>query len=139
MKRRLAAWLVPTLVAPVLSSVLLVTVSELNAGLSFFVVMRWLALSAVAAAAAAGLSLSLILVDWALLLLRRRIPPTGARAWISGLAAPIPAYGLWLLFRPPLLSTPLTHALALAGAIVLAAIAVRLVTSLRPGRRFRFV
>lgn len=138
-RRRLSAWLVPTLLAPALSSALLITLRELSSAAGALGVARWLALLAVSSVAAVGLSLSLLLVDWVLLLLRRRTPPAGSRAWLSGAVAPLPAYGLWLLLRPPLLSAPSTHVLAVVAALLAAALAVRLVTSPRPSRRFRFV
>ena len=123
MKRRLRAWLVPTFVAPWATTALLVLVSELSGAAGLLGTARLLALLA---------------VDWLLLMFRRRIPPTGRRAWLSGAIAPLPAYGLWLVFRPPLLSAPSTHALAVAGALVAAAVAVRLFTSPRNGRGMRF-
>jgi hypothetical protein len=125
-------------VAPVLSSALAVSVHELAGASGLWSIVRWLVLVGLASIAAFGLSLCLLLVDWLLLLFRRRIPPTGRRAWLSGGIAPLPAYGLWLLFRPPLLSAPSTHALAVAGALLAAAVAVRLATNPRFERPFRF-
>jgi hypothetical protein len=140
MRRRLSRWLLPTFAGPVLSALLLVTLRELWTGLSLFAVVRWLTFAALAGATAVLLGGVLVLVDWVLLLFKRRLPPTGAAAWLSGAAASPLAYGLWLLLRPPLLSTPLVHALALAGALFGAALGVRLAASPRPGRGgpFRF-
>jgi hypothetical protein len=131
--------LIPTLCGPVASTALLVTLRELFGASGLVGVARWLALLAVFSAAAAVLSLSLVLVDWTLLLLRLRVPPTGRRAWLSSALAPLPAYGVWLLLRPPLLSAPTTHAFAAAGAILVSALAVRLFTSPRSTSRLRFI
>jgi hypothetical protein len=139
LRKRLRAWLVPTLCGPLAATALLVTLGELFGASGFWGIARWLTLLALYSVAAVTLSLSLLLVDWVLLLFRVRVPPTGRRGWLSGAIAPLPAYGLWLLLRPPLLSAPSTHALAAAAAMVVAAIAVRLATSPRPSGRLRFI
>lgn len=139
MRKRLRAWLIPTLCGPLASTALLVTLGELFGATGFWGIARWLALLALSSAAACVLSLSLLLVDWALLLFRVRVPPTGRRGWLSGVLAPLPAYGLWLLLKPPLLSAPSTHALAAAAAILISALAVRLAISPRPSGRLRFI
>ena len=131
--RRLRPWLLPTFVAPPLSAALLVSVNELANGSGALGWLRWLVLVLLAGLVSFGLSITLVTVDGLLLLLRWRSPPTDRRAWIGGLAAPVPAYGAWLLLRPSLFSSPLSHALALAGALVLAAILVRLASSPRLG------
>jgi hypothetical protein len=138
-KRKLRSWLVPTFVAPTLSTIVLVTLRELGGSSGVFGILRWLGLLAIASVASLLLSMCLLGVDWLLLFFLRRLPPTGRRGWLSGALAPLPAYGFWLLLRPPLLSAPSTHALAVAGALLLAAVAVRLMTNLRlDGRRLRF-
>jgi hypothetical protein len=138
-RKRLRAWLIPTLCGPLVSTALLVTFSELFGATGFWGIARWLALLALYGTAACALSLSLLLVDWLLLLTRVRVPPTGRRGWLSGALAPLPAYGIWLLLRPSLLSAPSTHALAAAAAILGAAVAVRLLTSPRSTGRLRFI
>ncbi len=138
MRRKLRAWLVPTFVAPAAVSVLIVALLTLAGASGFFGVARGLALALIAGLAGLSLSLALLAVDWLLLLFRRRVPPTGRRAWISSALAPLPTYGLWLVFRPPLLSAPSTHALAVAAALIGGALAVRLLTRPPSGRSFRF-
>jgi hypothetical protein len=130
---------VPTFVAPAASAIVLITLRELVGASGALGILRWLALVAIASFASLILSVCLIGVDWLLLLVVRRLPPTGRRAWLSGALAPLPAYGFWLLFRPPLLSAPSTHALAIAAALLLAAVVVRSMSNLRiDGRRLRF-
>jgi hypothetical protein len=139
LRKRLRAWLLPTLCGPVASTALLVTLGELFGASGIWGVARWLALLGLYSTAACLLSLSLLLVDWVLLLFRLRVPPTGRRGWLSAVVAPLPAYGIWLLLRPPLLSAPSTHALAAAAAILISALGVRLLFSSRPSGRLRFI
>jgi hypothetical protein len=130
---------VPTFVAPLASAVVLVTLREIASASGVFGFLRWLALIAIAGVASLLLSVCLLGVDWLLLFFRRRLPPTGRRAWLSGALAPLPAYGFWVMFRPPWLSAPSTHAFAVAGALIAAAIVVRLMTNIRSdGGRLRF-
>jgi hypothetical protein len=132
---RLSRWLVPTLVAPALTASVAVTVHVWGQS---WALLRWLGLMWIGTTAALVLSVALLLSDWVLLLIRLREPPLGKRAWLSSGVAPVVAYGLWVLLRPPLLSPPSTHALYVAGAAVAAALLVRLVTSPRRGSGTRF-
>lgn len=84
------------------------------------------------------LALTLLLTDLCLVLLRTRVPPTGARAWLSALLSPLPLLLVWEFLRPPLLSTPMHHAGMLGISLLLTAVPLRLLTSGRPGSGFRF-
>ena len=91
--KRIAPWLLPTLIAPVLGAFLYV----------FFVSQAHPAVPNVAwyvvAAVAAGLSLMvgwmMAAADVTLLKLQLRELPTGWRVWLMGLAAPFPVLWSW--------------------------------------------
>lgn len=132
---RLGRWLWPTLLGPTVGALIMNTARTLYVGGSW---LAWTALALVAVGAGVGLSLTLVLTDWLLLVFRWRTPPTGARAWLSSLSAPVPATLCWSLLRPAWFSSPAQHALAVAAALLLAALSVRLLTSERPGSGRRF-
>ena len=90
------------------------------------------------AAVAAVLTAVLSLVDIGLLLTRLRTPPTSTKAWLSSALAGACAVLLWRLLRPSLLSAPSSHGLAVLAAVIVAAIAVRVLAGDRPSAWLRF-
>ena len=134
-RKKLANWLWPSVAAPVLGMWLTLLLRAVFLGGSKWGLVGWLPLGT---GIAAALGVTLILTDLCLVVLRQRIPPVGARAWVSGLLAPAPLLVLWDVLRPPLLSAPMHHALMLAAALILTAVPLRLLTSPKLGSGFRF-
>jgi len=132
---RLRGWLLPTLVGPPAGAALFVVLHGVLTGAGFA--------GAVAELVASGvigfvLGAVLALVDFGLLVSRFRSPPTHGRAWLSSMGAGAASVVLWRLLRPALLSAPSSHLLALLGAVLIAAVVTRLITSPKPSGWFRF-
>jgi hypothetical protein len=94
--KRIAPWLLPTLLAPTLGACLYVLLVSRAVDLPIPVPrFVWI----IAAAAASGLSLfvgaCMVAADLTLLKLELRMPPTGWRAWLMGALAPIPVLFTW--------------------------------------------
>ena len=132
---RLGRWLWPTLVGPFFGSWLLALARTTQGNGGGWSLLGWLALGSVAGGA---LAITLVCVDWLLLLVRLRTPPTGRRGWVSSVASPLPLALIWQWFHPPLLSSPTRHMVTLAIMLLVSALVVRLVASPRPGRGIRF-
>jgi hypothetical protein len=133
---RLGRWLGPTLIGPVLGAWLLVTAHAFVTGAGLASVLAELALTSMMAVA---LGAVLALADFGLLLARLRKPPTGSRGWLSSMAAGAAATLLWRILRPSLMSALHSHILALGAAVVVSALAVRLLFSRKAGGWIRFV
>ncbi len=134
-RKKLASWLWPSVAGPIVGMWLTLLVRALVFNGSTWGLVAWLPLGT---GIAAALVVTLVLTDLCLVVLRQRIPPVGARAWISGMLAPAPLLALWEVLRPPLLSAPMHHAMMLAAALMLTAVPLRLLTSPKLGSGFRF-
>lgn len=123
--KRIAPWLLPTLMAPLLGASLYVFVLAQGSRLPSLV--WWLA-GFVAAGFAFVVGALMAATDVALLRLRLRTLPTGWRVWLMGLAAPWPVFWSWqklvklaivglpqllLVFFLPMLATALVMRIAL--------------------------
>lgn len=133
--RKLGSWLVPTVLGPIAGMVLLLIARVALGSGSALGLLGWLP---VGLGAAVALAIALLLTDVLLLALRLRLPPTGARAWLASSAAVLPFGLCWSLLRPPLLSSPWSHVLAVAAALILAALGTRLLGSPRTSAGMRF-
>ena len=129
------SWLLPTLIGPGLGALAFVVVHALVTGMG---TGRVLVEVVASAAVAAVLTAVLSLVDIGLLLTRLRTPPTSTKAWLSSALAGACAALLWRLLRPSLLSAPSSHGLAVLAAVIVAAIAVRVLAGDRPSAWLRF-
>ncbi len=131
--KRIAPWLLPTLVAPVLGACVYVFIVSTVVDLPV-VVPRWAWL--LAAAIASGLALlvgtTMAVTDFALLKLKLREPPTGWRVWAMGIAAPIPVLFLWQkLIRVAITGVP-QFMLVLLAPMLGVALAARFALGTRP-------
>jgi hypothetical protein len=131
--KRIAPWLLPTLVAPMVGAALYVAlvsrVVDLPVRVPTFV---WV----IAAAAASGVSLvigsMMAVTDVALLKMKVRTPPTGWRVWVMGLLAPTPVLFTWQkLIRFAITGVP-HFLLAFFAPMLVVAIVARLLLGTRP-------
>ncbi len=133
--KRVAPWLLPTLVAPMVGACLYVLLIANSVELPFPVPrFVWF----IAAAVACGLSLlvgtTMAVTDFALLKLKLREPPTGWRVWAMGVAAPLPVLFLWQkLLRFAITGVP-QFLLVLLGPMLVVALVARFVLGTRPER-----
>lgn len=134
-RKKLGSWLWPSLAGPLVGMWCALLLRAIFFGGSKLGLIAWLPLGT---GIAGCLALTLLLTDLCLVLLRARVPPTGARAWFVALMAPVPLLFVWEFLRPPLLSTPMHHAGMLAVSLLLTTVPLRLLTSARPGSGFRF-
>jgi len=90
--KKLAPWLLPTLIGPIIgASLYVLLIAQTTAG----PLWAWMMVAMIAS----GLSLLvgglMAATDFALLKLRIRTPPTGWRAWLMGIGAPLPVLWCW--------------------------------------------
>jgi hypothetical protein len=94
--KRIAPWLLPTFIAPMVGAALYVLLIARTVDLP---IKLPLAVWIIAAVVASGFSLliggMMAFTDVALLKLKLREPPTGLRVWLMGLLAPMPVLFTW--------------------------------------------
>lgn len=131
--KRVAPWLLPTLVAPMLGACLYVFILSNTVDVPF-PVPRWAWL--IAAGVACGLSFmvgsTMAFTDFALLKLKLREPPTGWRVWAMGILAPLPVLFLWQkLIKFAITGVP-QFLLVLFGPMFVVALVARFALGTRP-------
>ena len=90
--KKIWPWLLPTLVAPMLGAC--VYVFFVSRGSSIPAV-AWIVAACVASALSFFVAMMMAVTDVALLKMKLRMPPTGWRAWLMGLVAPMPVLWCW--------------------------------------------
>lgn len=128
-------WLKPTLLGPLLTTWGLTTLGSLLVGMHALSGGRfdsWLTGMLIASFFGAGLGVLLVGVDVLLLRLKLRQLPTGARAWMSSLLAPLGVFFLWSLpfFPPP--ESVLGTVLFIVGPMAGACFGARMLFGQRP-------
>ena len=131
--KRIAPWLLPTLVAPMLGAALYVAlvaqVVDLPVRVPTFV---WVLAAGVASAVSLVIGAMMAMTDVALLKLKLRTPPTGWRVWAMGLLAPMPVLFTWQkLIRFAVTGLP-QFLLAFFAPMLVVALVARLVLGARP-------
>ena len=125
----------PALVGPLVTTCAIVTVGTAlgkHDGLLGGPLMNWLIAVVLFGGLALVLGACLLGLD-ALLAVFGRSPPAGGCAWVAGLLSPLPVAAVWLI-APPRQYDGLMFGVALLAPIVLAAGAVRVITTLVCGR-----
>lgn len=97
----------------------------------FFDVDGWALAMLLVSVMSAVIAFHLVVVDVLLLRLRLRALPTGGRAWLSGLLAPVATVLAWAVL--PTGDGGAGTVLTIALGFVLGALAVRLLLGKRPG------
>jgi hypothetical protein len=92
--KRLARWLFPTLIGPVVGAWGYVALAAMLSSLPVPTAL-WLLAATVAGSVAFGVGALTACIDVVLLRLRLRKPPTGWRAWGMGVAIPFPLFFSW--------------------------------------------
>jgi hypothetical protein len=131
--KRIAPWLLPTLVAPMIGAVLYVAlvaqVVDLPVRVPTFV---WVLAAGAASAVSLVIGGMMAMTDVALLKLKLRTPPTGWRVWAMGLLAPMPVLFTWQkLVRFAVTGLP-QFLLAFFAPMLAVALVARLVLGARP-------
>ena len=129
---RLARWLCPALLGPLLAIFVYITVAVL-VGDCDPKLGRWgcWVLGMIFGTLFGGmLGLMLLVTDAILLRLRLRLLPMGGRAWLAGIAAPMIVFAVWHVWRPDG-RDGWRLSLALLAPMVAAAIGLRLLFSPR--------
>lgn len=131
--KRIAPWLLPTLVAPMLGACLYVLLVSATVDLPIAVPkFVWFIAAAVASGLALMVGTTMAVTDFALLKLKLREPPTGWRVWAMGIAAPLPVLFLWQkLVKFAITGVP-QFLVVLIGPMLGVALVARLVLGTRP-------
>lgn len=134
---KLGPWAWPTLLGPFLPGWALVTWAaivgdeqSLSAVIPFFDVDGWALAMLLVSVASAVVAFHLVVVDVLLLRLRLRALPTGGRAWLSGLLAPVATVLAWAFL--PTGDGGARTVLTVALGFAIGALAVRLLLGKRP-------
>lgn len=94
--KRVAPWLAPTLIAPMIGAALYVFLVSQTLDLPIPVpTFVWVIAAAIASGFSLAVGAMMAATDMALLKLKLRHPPTGWRAWAMGLIAPAPVLFAW--------------------------------------------
>jgi hypothetical protein len=128
-----AAWLRPTILGPFVTSWAFATLGSVL-GMQHVLGQRfdsWVTAMLFASFFAAGVVVLLIVADVVLLQAKKRMLPTGERAWTSSCFAPLATMGLWMIWPAPVDSIPLI-AIAIVVPMIAAAFATRLLFGRRP-------
>jgi hypothetical protein len=94
--KRIAPWLLPTFIAPMLGASLYVLLISRAVELPIKVpTVVWIIAAMVASGVSLVIGFMMALTDVALLKLKLREPPTGWRVWLMGMMAPTPVLFTW--------------------------------------------
>ena len=131
--KRIAPWLLPTLVAPMLGACLYVFLVSSTVDLPIPVPrFVWIVAALVASGLALLVGSTMAVTDFMLLKMKVRQPPTGWRVWLMGVAAPLPVLFLWQkLIKFAITGVP-QFLLVLFGPMLAVALVARLVLGTRP-------
>lgn len=129
--KRVAPWLLPTLLAPVLGACLYVTLVARTVDLPIPTFV-WVVAAGIASGFALLIGFMMAAADVALLKLKVRTPPTGWRVWAMGVAAPLPVLFTWQkLVRYAITGLP-QFFLTLVLPMLVVALATRILLGTRP-------
>jgi len=94
--KKVAPWLLPTLLGPIVGACVYVAAVAATVSLPIPIpTFVWVVAAAVASGFAFAVGMVMVATDMALLKLQLRQPPTGWRAWLMGVVAPIPVLFTW--------------------------------------------
>lgn len=129
--KRVASWLAPTLIAPMIGAALYVFLVSRGSDLPI-PAFAWVLAGALASGVSFIVGSMMAVTDVALLKLKLREPPSGWRAWAMGLIAPAPVLFAWQkLLTFPIGMTRLLLTFFLPMLVV--ALVMRITLGTRPG------
>jgi hypothetical protein len=133
--KRIAPWLLPTFIGPVIGACSYVFLIAQGSAVPW---LAWLVVAGIASGLSMIVAVLMALTDVTLLKLAMRQPPTGWRAWAMGIAAPVPVLWCWqkllklALGALPALPVLWQMVLAFILPMLIVAIGMRLVLGTRP-------
>jgi hypothetical protein len=90
--KRIAPWLLPTLLGPIIGASAYVLLVSSGSAVPWYL---WLVVAGIASALSVFVGALMAITDVVLLKMKMRTPPTGWRAWAMGIAAPVPVLWCW--------------------------------------------